>query len=92
MKHGHDSCSLPKASPHPNRSAAITRFWSAVTPTAAETQDGSFALDEHGAALVAGLVAEVYGSGAPHSSPAQCRRVRPGLLIGMYQVACTALA
>ncbi len=36
--------------------------------------------------LVAGLVAAVYGSGAPYSTPAQCRRVRTGLLIGMYEV------
>ncbi len=57
-----------------------------MTPPAIVSQDGSFALDDHGAVLVAGLVAAVYGRGAPNSNPAHCRRVQTGLLIGMYEV------
>ena len=57
-----------------------------VSSPAAVSQDGSFALDDDGAMLVASLVAAVYGSGDPRCNPAQCRRVQTGLLIGMYEV------
>jgi len=48
-------------------------------------QDGSFALDDRGASLVAALVAAVRGPGAPCSTAAECARVSTSLMRDLYE-------